>query len=563
MRFATRAVLLLGVTVVAVVAVCTAVFALLGVQQLREEAENSALNIARTVAVDPQVRAEVARISADPEPPSPERLRGGELQRLAQAVTSRTGTLFVVIADDDGIRLAHPDPLLLGQRVSTDFRDVLAGHEVVTWEQGTLGVSARAKVPILPPDGGRPVGEVSVGFEPASVFDDLPALIGGITAAAAAALALGALAAVLLRRRWERLTLGLQPEELVTLVQNQAAVLDGVGDGVIALDESGTVRVSNETARRLLELPAPEGRSLSELGVGPVVLAAVRDGTAGDGVVAGNRVLYVDAQPVRHAGRELGTVLIVRDRTDLVALTERLETVRAMTGALRVQRHEFANRMHVAAGLLDAGRVEEARDFLSEQRQRGPVDYAVENLDEIGDALLHALIGAQALEAGERGVRIAVTADSLLLSPVREPEDVAAVLGNLVHNAVRAAVEGPEPRRVEIGCYGDGADLVLTVADSGYGVARDVDLFARRPRLDAPETDRVHGLGVGLPLSRELARRGGGDVWLIEAGGDGSGAVFGARLVDVLGTGPARAAASDAGDGSLSPTAPSGKDDLP
>lgn len=559
MRFATRAVLLLGVTVVAVVAVCTAVFALLGIQQLREEAEKSALNIARTVAVDPQVRAEVARISAQGDTPSPERLRSGELQSLAQAVTSRTGTLFVVITDDAGIRLAHPDPSLLGQRVSTDFRDVLAGNEVVTWEQGTLGVSARAKVPILPPGGGRAVGEVSVGFEPASVFDDLPALIGGIAAAAAAALALGILAAVILRRRWERLTLGLQPEELVALVQNQAAVLDGVGDGVIALDESGTVRVSNETARRLLELPEPEGRSLSELGVGPVVLAAVREGTAGEGVVAGDRVLYVDAQSVRHAGRDLGTVLIVRDRTDLVALTERLETVRAMTGALRVQRHEFANRMHVAAGLLDAGRVEEARDFLSEQVQRGPVDYAVENLDEIGDVLLHALIGAHALEAGERGVRIAVTADSLLLSPVRDPEDVAAVLGNLLHNAVRAAVEGPEPRRVEIGCYGDGADLVLTVADSGSGVPHDVDPFARRPRLDAAETDRVHGLGVGLPLSRELARRGGGDVWLIEAGGDGSGAVFGARLVDVLDT--AFTPASDTEDDSRPPAAPSGKDD--
>jgi two-component system CitB family response regulator len=50
----------------------------------------------------------------------------------------------------------------------------------------------------------------------------------------------------------------------------------------------------------------------------------------------------------------------------------------------------------------------------------------------------------------------------------------------------------------------------------------------------------VHGLGVGLPLSRELARRRGGDVWLIAAGGTAPHTgVFGARLHGVLGDVPA------------------------
>lgn len=545
MRFATRVVLLQTATVVAVVAVCAAVFLLLGIQQLRAEAETSALNIARTIAVDPQVRTEVAALSADSGTPAAAQLRDGELQRLADAVTARTGTLFVVITDDHGIRLAHPDVDLLGQPVSTDYREVLAGKEVVTWQQGTLGVSARAKVPVLSPEGaaggsGTPVGEVSVGFEPSSVFDDLPALIGGIAAAVGIALLLAVLSGMLLRRRWERTTLGLQPEELVALVQNQAAVLDGVGDGVVALGPDGRVRLCNETARDMLGMADPEGRTLEALGIAPAILAAVRDGTAGDGIVSGDRVLFVDAQPVRREGRDLGTVLIVRDRTDLVALTERLETVRAMTGALRVQRHEFANRLHVAAGLIDAGREREAREFLGEQLQRGPVDYPVENLDLIGDTLLHALIGAHALEAGERGVRLSIAPDSLLLSPLREVEDVAAVLGNLLDNAVRAAVAGGEPRTVMIGCYGDGDDLVLTVSDSGPGIPLDADLFRRRERpVGDADADAVHGLGVGLPLSRELARRRGGDVWLIDAGGvdaEGaiSGAVFGARLCGVL-----------------------------
>lgn len=536
MRFTTRVLLLQLATVAAVVVVSCVVFLLLGIAQLRAEAENSALNIARTIAADPEVRDTVARISSDPGTPAASDLEGGPLQEYASAITASTGTLFVVIADDHGIRLAHPDPAILGQQVSTDYTRVLAGDEVVTWERGTLGVSARAKVPIYPPEGGRgetpAVGEVSVGFEPASVFDDLPVLALAIGAVAVGALAIGTIAAVLLRRRFERLTLGLQPEELVALLQNQSAVLDGVGDGVVAIDADGIVRVCNSTASDMLGTGDAVGRPFTDLGLPPIVVAAVGDGTARDGVVVGDRVLYVDSRPVEREGRPIGDVLIVRDRTGIVALSERLESVRAMTGALRVQRHEFANRLHVAAGLLDADRTDEARAFLGEQLARGPVDYPVAHLDLITDAVLQALIGAKAIEAGERGVRLAVAADTLLYQRVDDAEDVAAVLGNLVDNAVAAAVRAGAPREVEVGCYGDGATLVVTVADSGAGI-RDGDPFA--PREAAPaDLDGAHGWGIGLRLSRELARRRGGDVWVIDRGGEHGGAVFGARLEGVL-----------------------------
>ncbi len=547
MRFATRVLLLQLATVVAVVVVSCAVFLVLGIQQLRNEAETSALNIARTIAAVPDVRAEVAQISADPGTPAAADLARGPLQAYATTITATTGTLFVVIADDHGIRLAHPDTALLGQEVSTDYREVLAGNEVVTWETGTLGVSARAKVPIYPPGaspgdaGASPVGEVSVGFEPASVFDDLPALALGIGAVAAGALAIGLVAALLLRRRFERLTLGLQPEELVALLQNQYAVLDGVGDGVVGLGPDGVVRVCNRTAEEMLGVRDAVGKPFGELGLPPLVVAAVRDGTASDGVVIGDHVLYVDSRPVQRGDRVIGDVLIIRDRTGLVALTQRLESVRAMTGALRVQRHEFANRLHVAVGLLDAERPDEARAFLGEQVARGPVDYPVAHLDLIGDAALQSLVGAKAIEAGERGVQLSVASDTLLWQHVDDLEDVAAVLGNLVDNAVSAAVGGAEPREVEIGCYGDDEALVLTVADSGSGIDVE-DPFVPRGAT-AGDDARVHGWGIGLRLSRELARRRGGDVWVIDRGGANpltprttgtAGAVFGARLEGVL-----------------------------
>jgi two-component system CitB family sensor kinase len=532
MRFATRMLVVQIATQIAVVAVCTAVFAWLGVQQLKAEADSSALNIARAVAEAPEVRDLVAQYSADPGTPDAASLRDGALQHYAADVTQRTRGLFVVITDEHGIRLAHPDPDRLGQVVSTSFADALAGREVVTWETGTLGESARAKVPVYAPDGGVPVGEVSVGFERASVFDDLPALVGGIAVAVALAVAIGALVALLMRRRLERLTLGVQPEELVALVQTQTAVLEGADEGVLAIDETGVVRVCTATAERLLGITDAVGRPLADLDLPSAVATALAGDGASTGLPIGGRVVFIDVRPVRRGARALGRVAVLRDRTDVAALSGRLDSVRAMGDALRVQRHENANRLHAAVGLLDAGRADEARAFLADLVDRGSVDWAVPGIDLVGDAMLQSFLGAKALAARERGVVLRVSDDTYLRGTVDDVEDVVAVLGNLVDNAVTATASGPEPREVEVAVLGDGDAVVLTVADTGGGIA-DVDAaFAPRERDDDPSA--VHGLGIGLPLSREFARRRGGDVWVVDPGGDGHGAVVAARLPGVL-----------------------------
>jgi two-component system CitB family sensor kinase len=538
MRFATRVLMMqLGAAAI-VVAVCVAAFAALGVRQLRAETESMALGIARTAASDPQVRAAVAAY-AGPVAPDGDALAAEPLQRYGLAVAERTGALFVVIAEDQGLRLAHPDPRRLGERVSTDYLAVLEGHEIVEWERGTLGLSARAKVPVLAPGSGDVVGEVSVGFAPERVFADAPGLVTLAAAIAAVALAVAVIVALVIRRRLERLTRGVQPDELGALLQSRAAVLEGVHDGVIAVSPDGVVRACNAAAAAAVGRSAEEltGSRLDEVALPPRLRRALDAALAGETAVRGELVLadavaFFDVRRVSHAGDDLGVVGVLRDRTDVVAMAQRLDAVRAATNALRVQRHEFANRMHAASGMLAAGRVDETRTMLAQFADRGALPEEAEvALDE---PFLRSFLAAKSIEAGERGVRLRLGEDSLVLGAVSEPEDVAAVLGNLIDNAVTAAVAGAAPRWVEVSLLDDGDELAVTVTDSGAGVDDPGTVFDRARQREDAESGEVHGRGIGLPLARRFTRRRGGELWLVEPRGDGHGAVFAARLPGVM-----------------------------
>src|SRR4051812_7451546 len=221
-------------------------------RELDQQFEQRALGIAHAVAADPELAEAVAS-----GPPSPD----GPAQRLAEQVRRRTGALFVVVTDDRGMRYSHPDPDLIGRRVSTDPSAALAGRDVAAVERGTLGLSARGKTPLRDASGAV-IGEVSVGIDAGSVHARLLSLVEGTAGFGALALLLGVGGAVLLARRLKRQTLGLEPGELADLVREHEAVLHGVKDGVVAVERApggGRIAMANDEARRLLGAAVREG----------------------------------------------------------------------------------------------------------------------------------------------------------------------------------------------------------------------------------------------------------------------------------------------------------------
>ncbi|MQY04086.1 sensor histidine kinase [Actinomadura macrotermitis] len=491
---------------------------------LREQYGRRALTVARSVAADPAIPAALA--AGDP---------GHLVQDRAERVRVRTGALFVVVTDRRGIRYSHPTPAELGRRVSTDPSAPLAGREVVRFERGTLGLSARGKVPLYDA-GAKVIGEVSVGFDARAIDRELGDALRDLGLFIAGALLLGVLASAAIGRRLKRQTLGLEPYELVELVQEREAVLHGVGEGVVAVDPAGRIAVCNVEAARLLGVTPERGAPAADLAVGFLreVLTGRRE-AANLFVTAGERVLVVNRREVRRDGRDLGAVVTLRDRTDLETLARELDSVRTLFDALRAQRHEYANRLHTLSGLLQLGHHQEAAAYIGTlMEDRIPVTGGLP--DPLPDPYLQAFLSAKAAVAAERGVRLDIGAGSYVPGRVAEPLDVTTVVGNLVDNAVEAARAGHRrPARVEVELLGDGRDLHVTVTDSGDGLpaALRETVFDDGVSTRGAAGGRPRGLGLGLARRTARARRG--DVVFAEPAGDDHGAVVVARLPGVLG----------------------------
>ncbi|MFD9705599.1 ATP-binding protein [Lentzea sp. NPDC059081] len=484
--------------------------------RIRESYKDRMLSVAESVAQLPSVIDAFG--SNDPTV---------TIQPLAEVIRKASNVTYVVVTDRNGVRYAHPDPNRIGERVSTDPSVALSGEVFVGTETGTLGKSLRAKVPVRSRDG-QIMGIASVGILESELSDDLaedlPELIGWLSAAAL----VGVLGAALVTRHFRRRTFRLEPAEIAQLLETRHAMLHGIREGVVAVDDQEKLALVNDEAKRLLGLDEdPSGRPAAEvLDDGLLDLARGDDDVADRLVLAGERVLVANRTTAKTHDRAVGVVLTLRDRTELHDALRELDGQRTVTEVLRAQAHEFSNHLHVIGGLLDLGRSADAVAYI--ERVGGAGSVTAEIIDGANaDPALAALLLAKSSTAHERGVQLRLDPESAV--DTRAGDDALTVLGNLVDNAVDA-VETGGTVRVLVRSSSSGVRVV--VDDDGPGVAE-----SQRGRIfdlgvSSKDAEGAHGRGIGLALvSRVVTRRSGRvaisdselggasfDVWLPETG---------------------------------------------
>jgi len=439
------------------------------------------------------------------------------IQRTAETIRHSTGASYVVVTDAKGVRYSHPNPALIGKPVDENPASVLAGQTWVGVQRGTLGISARGKAPIFYQ--GQVIGMVSVGFLEPPLGQRMLSELPGFATTLLPSLAIGVIASWLLAWRLKRQTFGLEPFEIAGLLEEREASLQGIHEGAIATDRDGTITLANEEARRLLSLPADcVGRKVAQVLPHGRLLRFLSGGLKDEDEVllAGERVLVASRRAILVRGREIGHVATLRDTTELTGLARGLG-VESLTDALRAQAHEFANRLHTIAGLMQVGRAEDAMKLIA-QTSGLHQELTESLLERVGDPVLGALLLAKAAIASERGIELRVSDDTVMTRSPLHSEDLITVLGNLIDNALDAAATSGE-RWVSVSVTEQSDALVIKVHDSGPGVPEGVDGQIFQEGFSTKAGPNRKRRGFGLALVRQVARRNGGEVSVVNEGG--------------------------------------------
>jgi two-component system phosphate regulon sensor histidine kinase PhoR len=330
-----------------------------------------------------------------------------------------------------------------------------------------------------------------------------------------------------------------------------SAILAGMVEGVLVVDEQGVAQLANDAARRLLRLrDEPIGRRYLELIRHPDIVAQIsrclRDEPTDvqELTLAQDPVQVVIARTTRvDTPTSSGVVLVLHDITDLrradrirrdfVAnvsheLRTPLTAIRGYVEALidspldDVQTRKFleiiarhSSRMErLVKDLLRLTRLDAGQE---------PLDRAPCAVEGLFDGVVNEL--EPLLDTREQQVSIDIGSGAATI--VGDPAKLHDVLRNLVENASNYS---PERTTIFLSARREADRLVIEVADEGPGIP-ETDLrriFERFYRVDKARSRETGGTGLGLSIVKHLVGLHGGDVAADNR--PGGGAAFRIRL---------------------------------
>jgi len=485
---------------------------------LHEQIGRRALQTALTVAEIPTIHKDL--LIED---------RSGEIQMLAETIRKKMDAEFIVVGDSDGMRYSHPRPDRIGKHfVGGDIGPVLGeGSSYVSEAVGTLGPSLRGMAPILD-NGDQIIGFVSVGYLIEDVQDLIRQHLERPFLYVSFLMALGILWAVLVARHLKKKTLGLEPDEITSLYLQRGAVLEAIREGVVAVDETGAVRLANRAALRAAELAdvkavigRPAGRTFPEIGLEEVLETS--ETIEDEERPVNGRDMVLNIVPVLENGTVRGAVASFRPKDEVDRIARELSRIQEYVELLRVQSHEYSNKLHTIAGLLQIDAHQEALDLVV----RESTGYQ-EMIRFLHRAVPHPVIAAIIMgkynRARELKIDLKVPPESRMIDV---PEDVdqeklVTVLGNLLDNAFEAVLGNPpDNRRVLLSFTDLGDEMVFEVEDSGGGIPPENARAIFDKGFSRKDRER-RGLGLYL-VKKNLDDLGG---YVTVGDGEFKGALF-------------------------------------
>ncbi|RKD76449.1 two-component system, CitB family, sensor histidine kinase MalK [Sinobaca qinghaiensis] len=463
-----------------------------------------AVEAAATTREDQADQASNLAVSVSRSPLTVETLADGveespELQQYTLDVQEAAGVEYIVVMNMDHIRLTHPNENRIGERfVGNDEDDSFDGETYTSIAEGTLGESMRAFVPVW--NGSTQVGVVSVGILMDNINSEVLSSQRDIYIGSGAGLLIGVAGAVWLARRIKKTMHGMEPAEISQLVEERESMLASVREGIIAIDQDGSIILANRAAAAMFKKAGiygdPLGHDVKEfLPDSKLTEVLVHGRSEFDEEQSLNGMdIVVNRVPVYAEGRLVGALATFRDKTELTAVIKQLSGAKAYAETLRAQTHEFMNKLHVMSAMVFTESYEELKGYIDQisHTYQTEVGWVTRYISDpvIAGYLMNKLNYFQ-----ENGVLVSMEGDEPwpLLEEPAYLDTVITVIGNLTDNAFEAVKDVDEAEIIIAIDYQSGV-LHFSIEDNGSGIEKEEldDLFVRG--FSTKGTDRGYGL---------------------------------------------------------------------
>lgn len=482
------------------------IFSALVADFLKNQIGDKALRIAETLAAMPMVQEAAAKGDQD-----------GQIQKTAEEIRIKTGARYVVVADKNEIRLSHPVPENIGKKFSGgDTEDALKyGISYVSDAVGTLGPSIRGIVPIYYND--KIEGFVAVGYLKENIRETIlehqmkPILFILMMVAT------GLGAAFYIANRQKKITLGLEPAEIADLFVERTAILDSIRAGIIAINPEKQIRMINTNAKKSLGIKTDViGHPLSEIFPESYAerVLTTQETLEDTEIIVGGISVLCNILPVKYMNELHGAVITFRRKNELAVLAQELNRVKETSDMLRVQSHEYSNKLHTIAGLIQVGAYQEAQDLILSETQTYQ-DMLTFLSETVPDSVVSAVIMGKYNRARELKIDFSIAKDSRMRDIPKniDRKKLVTILGNLLDNAFDAVQNSPN-KAVLLSMSDVGGQLVFKVEDSGGGIDMRIAENLFEKGISTKGDDR----GVGLYLVQRALIEMRGSVSIAKSG---------------------------------------------
>jgi len=457
---------------------------------LEDQIGKRALQVSHTIAKIPLVKEQI--VKSAPE---------GKLQQLAEQIRTEVGAEFIVIGNREGIRFSHPKPDRIGkQMVGGDNAPALErGESYVSRAVGTLGPSIRGKVPIFADDGSV-IGVVSVGYLQENVRDIVHLQQLKVAAMVGMLLVLGVFGALSISNRFKRAIFNLEPEEIARLFSEREMLIKSIREGIVAIGSDARVTVANRQAVRILGYDSDDdvvGKHIREVLPGARLSRILTGGEQRQDqeLEVNGTTMIINTVPIMEKGNIIGAVASFRRKDELDILASQLSQVKEYSEMLRAQTHEYSNKLHTIAGLIQTGHDKEALELIGRETAgyQGLIAFLAK---AVPFPVLAAFIIGKYNHAQELRIKFEIDQESRLRDVPQElsREKLVTILGNIIDNAFDAAQHGQGEAEVRLSMTDVGNSLVFEIEDSGTGVPPELSEKIFERGYSSKQQDRGQGL---------------------------------------------------------------------